>query len=110
DFGTGYSSLSYLKKLPISKVKIDQSFIHDLTTNRDSASIAQAIINLSHCLNMEVVAEGVENRSQLLLLEESGCDIIQGFLLSHPLQTSQLKQFLAAKPSALPPTLEKEPQ
>jgi diguanylate cyclase (GGDEF)-like protein len=82
DFGTGYSSMSYLRKFPIDKLKIDRSFISELTTNPADASIVQAIISLAHSLKLKVVAEGVETPEQLQRLRELGCDQYQGFLAS----------------------------
>ncbi|MDN5871592.1 MAG: EAL domain-containing protein [Nitrococcus sp.] len=85
DFGTGYSSLRLLKELPIDVVKIDQSFIADITTDADAADIVQAIINMAHSLRLEVVAEGVETPQQAALLKHWGCDAAQGFYFSPPL-------------------------
>ena len=82
DFGTGYSSMSYLRKLPIDKLKIDRSFVCDVDTNSDAASIVQAIISLAHSLRLKVVAEGVETESQLNRLRSLGCDQYQGFYRS----------------------------
>ena len=93
DFGTGYSSLAYLKQFPVSKVKIDKSFVNQLETNRNDAAIAKAVINLGHSLEMKVVAEGVENQQQLDYLRNSGCDIIQGYYYSKPLIADQFKDF-----------------
>lgn len=84
DFGTGYSSLSYLKRFPVSKVKIDRSFVKDLETDADGAAIATAIIKLGHSMNLTVVAEGVETQGQIDFLREEGCDIIQGFYYARP--------------------------
>lgn len=94
DFGTGYSSLSYLKKLPISELKIDQSFIRDLPDNEDDNMIASAIIALAKSLSLEVVAEGVENQQQLDFLRHHGCDTVQGYLFSKPLPPEQFSQFM----------------
>ncbi len=82
DFGTGYSSLMYLKTFPIDAIKIDKSFVHDVTTDVDDSAITQAIISMAHSLKLEVVAEGVETSPQLELLRSQGCDIIQGYLFS----------------------------
>jgi len=91
DFGTGYSSLSYLKKFPIDTLKIDQSFIRDLSGNPNDAAIANAIIVLAHSLHLSVVAEGVETTAQSQFLEEHGCDRWQGYLYSHPLTARALE-------------------
>jgi EAL domain-containing protein (putative c-di-GMP-specific phosphodiesterase class I) len=84
DFGTGYSSLSYLKTLPVDTVKLDQSFVRDVTTDRGDAAIASAIIAMAHNLGLRVVAEGVERPSQLETLRALGCDAAQGFLFAPP--------------------------
>jgi len=73
DFGTGYSSLSHLKRFPIDALKIDRSFVHDLTTGEDDAGIVTAVIGLGRTLHMRVVAEGVETREQLAILQHHGC-------------------------------------
>lgn len=84
DFGTGYSSLNYLKQLPVHEVKIDKSFIFDMSKNNDDTQIVHSIIDLSHNFGHSVVAEGVENSNVLNMLNAMGCDAIQGFLISKP--------------------------
>ncbi len=90
DFGTGYSSLSYLKRYPIDTLKIDISFIRDLTTNEDGAAIAVAIISMARILKMTVIAEGVETQPQLDFLRTHACDEIQGYFFSRPLPAADL--------------------
>jgi diguanylate cyclase (GGDEF)-like protein len=101
DFGTGYSSLSYLKKFPIDCLKIDQSFVRDLTNNPDDAVIATAIIGLSHNLHMRVIAEGVENAEVLAFLAQQDCDMYQGYHYAKPMPVSDfitlLKREIAAE-------------
>lgn len=94
DFGTGYSSLSYLQRLPVNALKIDRSFIADLATNPDDASIAKAVINMAHNLGLTVVAEGVESEAQLSFLTAHGCDQIQGYYFSRPLAESDATDLL----------------
>jgi diguanylate cyclase (GGDEF)-like protein len=95
DFGTGYSSMSYLQRFPIDKLKIDRSFIRDLHSNPDDASIVGAIISLAHGLRLKVVAEGVESTGQLELLKSMGCDQYQGFLRSAAVSAAELHLLLA---------------
>ena len=85
DFGTGYSSLAYLKRFPVDKLKIDKSFITDVPRSRDHNAIVTAIIGLAHALSLRVVAEGVETEAQLEFLQNSGCDLIQGYLVGKPI-------------------------
>ncbi len=84
DFGTGHSSLSYLKRFPINVVKIDKSFVHDLTVDPDDAAIASTMIVMAHNLKLKVIAEGVETEDQLAFLKERQCDEMQGYLFSKP--------------------------
>jgi diguanylate cyclase (GGDEF)-like protein/PAS domain S-box-containing protein len=84
DFGTGYSSLNHLKRFPISMVKIDRSFVRDITTDSDDAAIIRAIVAMAHSMNLRVIAEGVETEAQLAYLRDLQCDEIQGFLVSPP--------------------------
>lgn len=95
DFGTGYSSLSYLKRLPIDIIKIDRSFIRDITTDPDDASIVSTIIVLARNLKMQVIAEGVETEEQLAFLRKQNCDQMQGYLFSKPLSAKNLEKILS---------------
>ena len=94
DFGVGYSSFNYLRQLPIDTIKIDRSFLNDITTNPDDAAIVSAIIAMSHGLNLEVIAEGVETEEHRKFLWEQGCDMFQGFLLSKPMSAGDVEIFL----------------
>jgi diguanylate cyclase (GGDEF)-like protein len=94
DFGTGYSSMNYLKRFPISKLKIDQTFIDGLPDNQEDAGITTAIIALAQSLRLEVVAEGVETREQLQFLQEKGCNSVQGYLISRPVAAAEFRALL----------------
>jgi len=103
DFGTGYSSMSYLHRFPIDKLKIDRSFIKDLTTHADAASIVKAIISLAHSLQLKVVAEGVETAQQLERLRELGCDQYQGYYRSAAVLPGEIAKFIATTGEASAP-------
>jgi diguanylate cyclase (GGDEF)-like protein len=94
DFGTGYSSLSYLKKLPVSTIKIDKSFVLGMTRNENDAAIVRTSIDLGHNLGLEVVAEGVETEEVLKRLSELGCDTAQGHYISRPLSAAEFTEWL----------------
>jgi diguanylate cyclase (GGDEF)-like protein len=89
DFGAGFSSLSYLRKFPLDCLKIDKSFVDDLTTSPEDAVIVASVVNLAHALGLEVVAEGVEDENQLAALEATACDMFQGFLYSAALEPGE---------------------
>lgn len=96
DFGTGYSNMSYLKRFPIDRLKLDISFVREITTDPGSLAISDAIITMAHSLHLEVVAEGVETEGQLSLLALRHCDIVQGYYFSKPLAADALAELLAA--------------
>lgn len=97
DFGTGYSSLSYLKRLPIDTIKIDKSFIRDIKTDPNDATIITAIIKMSHGLKLKVIAEGVETQEQLDFLKLEGCDQYQGYLVSKPVSAEKFATYIKPK-------------
>jgi diguanylate cyclase (GGDEF)-like protein len=96
DFGTGYSSLSYLKRFPVDIIKIDRSFVRDVSTDADDASIVTGIIALAHSLRLQVVAEGVETEAQLRFLKERSCDLLQGYYLSKPVSAKEFANYVVA--------------
>ena len=94
DFGTGYSSLSYLKQLPLDQIKIDQSFVRDMTTDTSDAMMVKNIIDMAHNFGLNVIAEGVETEDQLSLLKKNGCMSYQGYLFSKPIPIEQFEAAL----------------
>lgn len=94
DFGTGYSTFKLLKELPVDILKIDQMFIQDITNNKVDSAITRAIIDVAHALDMRVIAEGVEDEAHVNMLQELGCDSIQGFYLSQPLPRNEVSKLL----------------
>ena len=98
DFGTGYSSLSYLQRMPVDSIKIDQSFVRHMTVDEDSATIVRSTIELSHSLNMQVIAEGVEDENVWQALSTLGCDICQGYYVGRPLPAVAFKNWAEKSP------------
>lgn len=98
DFGTGYSSMAYLQRLPLDQIKIDQSFVHHVATDKNDAAIARSIIGLAHNLGLSVIAEGVETDDQRRFLAKEGCLNFQGFLYHHPLTARMVEKHVGAYP------------
>jgi EAL domain-containing protein (putative c-di-GMP-specific phosphodiesterase class I) len=94
DFGTGYSSLSYLKKMPLSELKIDKSFVDDTPDNAEASAIVKMVLSLARSLNLKTVAEGVETEKQLAFMRNEGCDEMQGYLFSKPLPAPEMATLL----------------
>jgi CheY-like chemotaxis protein len=94
DFGTGYSNLNYLKRFPVDRLKLDQSFVRDLTSDPDDLAISRAVIAMGHGLRLDVIAEGVETEGQLALLAQNGCDEVQGYLFGRPASAEDCARML----------------
>jgi len=108
DFGVGYSMLSRLQNFPLTKLKIDRAFINEVTDRTDRGALVRGIIAMGHSLALEVVAEGVETIEQLKFLEEHGCDQVQGFLISRPVEAAAAERLLE-NPVLLDPRPEHRP-
>lgn len=108
DFGTGYSSLVYLRKMPLTELKIDKSFVSDITGSENDALIVKATINLAHNLSLQVTAEGVENEETLLKLKEFGCDIAQGYYINKPMNAKAFEEWMRDSQFARPSIKTKE--
>jgi EAL domain-containing protein (putative c-di-GMP-specific phosphodiesterase class I) len=101
DFGTGYSSLSYLKRFPIDRLKVDQTFVREITTNIEDAAITKAVIAMANTMDIRVIAEGVETEEQLCYLTEKRCHEIQGYYLSRPVPAHEVSSFVTTNNTSL---------
>jgi EAL domain-containing protein (putative c-di-GMP-specific phosphodiesterase class I) len=97
DFGTGNSSLAYLKQLPLSCLKLDRTFVTNIDQDGRDAAICRATVQMAHALGLQVVAEGVENETQLAVLRELDCDVVQGYLVGRPMDPAGLSRLLLAQ-------------
>jgi diguanylate cyclase (GGDEF)-like protein/PAS domain S-box-containing protein len=109
DFGTGYASLSHLKRFPVDRLKIDQSFVREIESRPQCAIIVRAIINLAHNLGMQVVAEGIETKTQFEFLREQGCDIAQGHLIGRPMSADAMRSYAGCERQAAGSRSQKTP-
>ncbi|MCL1598596.1 MAG: EAL domain-containing protein, partial [Actinomycetia bacterium] len=94
DFGTGYSSLRYLQSLPISALKIDETFVREAHQRPESAAVADAVISIARCFDLEVIAEGVETQEELSMMRSLGCNRVQGYLIARPLRPEDVMAFI----------------
>ncbi|OUR66793.1 hypothetical protein A9Q77_10935 [Marinomonas sp. 42_23_T18] len=94
DFGTGYSSLSYLQQLPFDQLKIDQSFVKNLSGHGDHHPLALTITTMGHSLGLEVIAEGIENFDHLVMLKRFGCDLFQGYFMGYPMACKEIEKIV----------------
>lgn len=102
DFGTGYSSLGYLKRFPIDTLKVDRSFVKDITDDPDDAAITSATIAMAHSLKLHVIAEGAETADQIAMLKDYGCDVVQGYFYAKPMPVAEFAKFVEAKRATQP--------
>ena len=100
DFGVGYSSLNYIRRLPVDVLKIDKSFVDNIHTREEDVTLVSAVIAMAHAMNQTVVAEGVEDREQLRVLKQLGCDYVQGYYFSKPVTQDKIS-FLLEKSRAI---------
>jgi EAL domain-containing protein (putative c-di-GMP-specific phosphodiesterase class I) len=103
DFGTGYCSFAHLRRFAFDVVKLDRSFVRELNGDPENSAITDAIIQMAHALNAEVVAEGVENAAELKILRSQNCDLMQGYLFSRPVKAAEIQRMLEAQRHRLLP-------